>query len=70
MCGKGKKIKSLQNNTFSYLHTFYPFTGTNWRKKNPQSKIKEKYADPNTAKANKFNSFLSAKLVFLHRQSL
>lgn len=54
--GKEEKNEKPAKTAFSYLHIFYPSTEAEIRgEKNLQSKIEQKYADPNTARANKSN---------------
>lgn len=55
ICGKGKKNEKPATTHFLICIYFTLLKGQKLKKKNLQSKTEEKYADPNTAKANKFN---------------
>lgn len=71
ICGKEEKNKkNLQKCIVLFAYILSLPQGKKLNKTNLQSKIEQKYADPNTARANKSNSFLFAELAFPHRQSL
>lgn len=67
--GKENSEKTTKMHFHTCIH-FILLQGEKLKEKNLQSKTEQKYANPNTERANKSNSFLFAELVFLHRQSL